>query len=479
MDPSSKSSGSNRPGTLAERMPHTLLMLLGLLVVFAAFVPWILPGHFLAGAPVSLDSYQPGATPLPLALFGSGDERGVLNAVFDGLTSGGRNGAAVGVIAFVLLVGGSFGVIQASGVFERSLGSIVRHTERWPAALLVALVTLFSLGGAVFGMGEETIAFVAILLPLLRAMGFGAEVAVMCTYLASQIGFATSWMNPFSVGIAQGLAGLPLMSGSGFRMVMWGVFTVCTSVFVVRHAFARRRQTAPATPLEAPVMHRLQALDVVLLLAIVGTIAWIIWGVSTQGHYIAEIATQFLALGLFAGVASVLTGRLGANQACEAFVEGARQLVPCVLVIGLAKGLLGLWGGTDPHQPSILNSLLFSVGTHIQAWPDQAAAQGMLWSQALFTCVITSGSAQAAITMPLMSGLGDIAGVSRQIAVLSFQLGDGLVNLVVPTGAALMGALGMARVEWLDWWRAVWRFLAFCLMLASCSVALAMFLEYQ
>ena len=141
--------------------------------------------------------------------------------------------------------------------------------------------------------------------------------------------------------------------------------------------------------------------------------------------------------------------------------------------------MLGLLGGSDPHQPSVLNTALFQLGHLLEGAPPLLAAEGMLVSQSIFNFFVTSGSAQAAITMPLMAGLGDLIGVSRQIAVLCFQLGDGITNLIIPTSAAMMGAIGMAGLNWLQWLRIIWRFE---LLLAACAalwIAISIGIGYQ
>lgn len=466
------------PVPTASRSPDTLLILLGAALLAACVVPFVPAGYFTPGAAVALASFNPGTATVPLQWFASGDGIGVLNLMFDGLTSGGRDSAAVGVIAFVLIVGGAFGVVQASGAVDRGLLRLVAITGDRPALLLSVLFVAFSLGGAVFGMGEETIAFLALLLPLIRRFGYPPEVGVMATYVASQIGFGTSWMNPFSVAVAQGVAGVPLLSGAPLRIAMWITFTGVGLAFML--LYARRQRGAPDTTVQDPTRAApVTWPDTLILGAVLATVIWIVWGVSAGGYYIAEIASQFFALGLFAGVVAVLSRRLTANAATEAFVAGVRQLVPCALVIAVAKGILGLLGGSDPHQPSVLNTLLFTLGSALQGTPQLIAAEGMLLVQAIFNLFVSSGSAQAAITMPLMAGLGDLVGVTRQTSVLAFQLGDGVTNLIIPTSAAMMGAIGVAGLSWLQWLRIIWRLeLALCTLAAS-FIALAVLTGYR
>jgi uncharacterized ion transporter superfamily protein YfcC len=467
-----------------SRAPDTLLVLLAVALVLAAIVPFVPAGFFAPGQPMSLASFQPGESALGLTLFSSdADTRGLLNLFFDGFTSGSRNGAAIGVIAFVLTVGGAFGLVQASGAVDNGLKRLVARFGHHPRLLLAVLFVAFSTGGAVFGMGEETIAFLALLLPLIRRLGYPPEVGVMVTYMASQIGFGTSWMNPFSVAVAQGIAGLPLLSGAPFRMAMWAAFTAVGLAFVLRYATAHRRApeatdtddgTATAGPASAP----LGWVDHAVLWATLATVTWIVWGVTVAGYYIAEIATQFFALGLFAGVAAVIGGRISANAAVQAFTDGVRALVPVVLVIAVAKGMLGILGGSDPHAPSVLNTALYTMGSAIAGMPELVAAWGMLAAQSVFNFFVSSGSAQATITMPLMAGLGELVGVSKQVSVLCFQLGDGFTNLVIPTSAAMMGAIGVAGLGWLQWVRIIFRFMLLLMALSALTVALAVGIGY-
>jgi len=461
---------SNPPGQ--TQGIHTLVVLFVVIAVFALAIPLVPAGYFIEGVPVSLETFRTGP-PASLQLFASGEGRvGFLNFLFEGLTSGSRESAAVGVIALVLIVGGAFAVVNATGAVDRGLLQLIAATGGRPAWMLGSLFVVFSLGGAIFGMGEETIAFVALLLPLVDRMGLPRECAVMCTYMASQIGFATSWMNPFSVAVAQGIANVPLLSGAPFRMAMWATFTLAGLAFTVWYARRHRNVAANDQAAVEPVHTPMNWADRLILLAVVATVAWIVWGVTMRAYYLPEIATQFFTLGLVCGVIAWMDGRMNPNRIAEVFTDGARQLVPVALVIGAAKGLLWIMGGTDPHAPSVLNSLLYGLAHLLEGWPPLLAAQGMYLAQAIFNFFVTSGSAQAAITMPLMAGLGDLVGVSRQVSVLAFQLGDGLTNLVVPTSAVLMGVLGVAGLGWGRWLALIWRFVLCLLVMGGAFVAL-------
>lgn len=477
---------SNVPSQAApERGLNTLLVLLGIALLAALVVPLVPAGLFEPGAPVALDRFRIDPDAAVSTVFGTADGRGFLNFLFEGMTSGDRNGAAVGLIALIFIIGGSFTLVNETGAVERGLLRLVALSGGHPAWLLGSLTVAFSLGGAVFGMGEETIAFLVLLLPLIDRLGLPRESAVMATYMASQIGFATSWMNPFSVLVAQSVAEVPALSGAPLRIAVWAVFTLAALVFTLRYALRHRiaGNGDVASMLQASP---LRGSDRIVLLAIVATVVWIVWGITSRGYYLPELAAQFFALGLFCAVVMRFGRRGGeadaqrpsANRLAELFTSGVAQMVPVALVIAAAKGMLWLLGGTDPHKASVLNTLLYTMGHALEGWPPMLAAQGMLLFQAIFNFFVTSGSAQASITMPLMSGLGDIVGVTRQVAVLAFQLGDGVTNLIIPTSAVLMGALGVAGVSWQRWLRAIWRFELLLVGLAATAVAVAVSIGY-
>ena len=474
------------PGGLSARLPDTLLLIaaIGFLVFVLGFL--VTPGLFETMEvtrsdggtqtlvdPESFHYAEDAASPSLFTTEAGG--RGLFNAVYEGLVTGSRSGGAVGIIALILLTGGAFGIVMATGSIDRALRRVISNDHADARLLLAGLFFLFSLGGAVFGMGEEVIPFVLMLVPVMSRLGYDRVTVVLVTLAATQVGFATSWMNPFSIAIAQGIADLPLLSGMPLRIFMWSVFTLFGMSFTV--IYASRHRIVPDSS-ETPVMDEkpvLSAGDWLVLAALAATVAWIIWGVVSAGYYLPEIATQFVVLGIacaFIGRVFRLNGMTG-NAAAASFREGAQALVPAALIIGAARGIVYLMGGDDPNAPSLLNTFLFFGSESLGGLPSWFAAWLMLAGQGVFNFFVTSGSGQAALTMPIMAPLADMIGVTRQVAVLAFQLGDGLTNILVPTSAVLMGALGAARVEWLTWVRAIGWFFAGLATLASIFVIAA------
>jgi len=426
-------------------------------------------------------------------VFAPGGEAGIFNYAFEGLVSGNKWGSAVGVVAFILLIGGAFGVVLRTGAIEAGILAAIRRTAGTEVLVIPVMYLLFSLGGAVFGMGEEAIAFAMILVPLVIALGYDAVVGVLITYVATQIGFATSWMNPFSVVIAQGISGLPVLSGATFRIVLWAVFTAIGAAYAMWYGERVRRdptrsalwgrpdplrdevEAARAQPPEFRLGHKL------VLLTILATIIWVVWGVTARQYYIPELATQFFIMGVAAGVIGVVfrLGGMTINDIGRSFRQGARDILDAALIVGMAKGVVIVLGGDDPTQPTVLNTVLYGAGQLVDGVPPAVSATVMYYFQSVFNFFVVSGSGQAALVMPIMAPLADVAGVTRQVAVLAFQLGDGLTNIIVPTSGALIGTIGVARIEWTTWARFIWPFLLLLMACSTVAVLIAVAIGYR
>ena len=460
-------------------MPDASIILLCVAVIAYMATVFITPGVFNAepdSHTVQLSQYQAINDQQSPPVFAQGGEIGLANVLFEGLVSGDKYGAAIGVMAFILITGGAFGIFMKTGAINNGIMALINKTQRVEWLFIPLLFLLFSLGGAVFGMGEEAIAFCIVLLPIMQQLGYDAKVTVLTTYVATQIGFATSWMNPFSIAIAQSIAEIPVFSGAGFRMLAWACFTLVGLVFTMR--YAKRIKTQPQKTGDQPTI-KLSLADALTLLVFVLGIAWVVWGVMARQYYIPELAAQFFCIGLISAIIAIVFKKLTANECADAFKHGAQELLPAALLVALAKGIVLLLGGSDLTTPSTLNTLLYYCASSIASVPDYIAAWGMLVFQSVFNFFVSSGSGQAAITMPLMSPLGDLLNVSRQIVVLAFQLGDGLTNILIPTSASLIGCLGVVKLDWGEWAAFIWRFALALFVLASGFIFLAYFINYQ
>lgn len=419
-----------------------------------------------------------------IKFFEPGGEVGLTNYVYEGLVSGDKWGTAVGVVAFILVVGGAFGIILKTGAVETGLMSLLSKTKGAEILIIPVIFILFSLGGAVFGMGEETIPFAMILVPIMIGLGYDSITALMITYCSTQIGFATSWMNPFSVAVAQGVSGIPVLSGATFRIFMWIFFTAVGVIFTMLYArkIKKNPELSVAYPTDKYYREDYQSETtqetkftlghkLVLLVVTLG-MAWVIWGVVKEGYYLPEIATQFVIMGIIAGILGIIfkLNNMTVNDIASSFRKGAEELVGAALVVGMGKGIVLVLGGASAGDPSVLNTILNWVATGMEGMHSAFSAWVMYIFQSCFNFFVVSGSGQAALTMPIMAPLSDLLGVTRQVAVLAFQLGDGFTNLIVPTSGLLMAVLGIAKLDWGVWLKFQWKFQAILFLLGSLFV---------
>lgn len=425
--------------------------------------------------------------------FEPGGNVGISNYIFEGITSGDKWGTAVGVIAFIIITGGAFGIILKTKAVEAGLLHLIKRTEGSDFFLLSLVFFFFSLGGAVFGMGEEAIPFSMVLIPIVIGLGYDAITGILITYVSTQIGFATSWMNPFSVAIAQGVAGIPVLSGAWFRIILWVFFTGFGILYTLRYAkkvkanpessisyktdeyYRNEFNLEEQKDLEFKFGHKL-----VLLIVVLG-MAWIIFGVVKYGYYLPEIATQFVIMGVAAGIVGVIfkLDNMSVNDIATSFRKGAEDLIGAAIVVGMAKGIVLVLGGTSAGEPSVLNTILNWVATGLSGMPAALCAWVMYIFQSVFNFFVVSGSGQAALTMPIMAPLSDLVGVSRQVSVLAFQLGDGFTNLIVPTSGILIAILGVARLEWMSWAKFQIKFQVVLFVFASLFILGAMAINLQ
>ena len=418
---------------------------------------------------------------------------GFMNYVFEGLVTGDRSGSAVGLCALILVIGGSFGIIMKTGAIDAGIYAFIRKTKGLERFALPLFFILFSVGGATFGMAEECIPFAMIMVPFVIALGYDSIVAVTVTYVASQVGNAVSWMSPFSVAVAQGIAGVPVLSGATFRLIMWVVVTLASAGFMMVYAervrknpqhsvvyagdayFRDRMGSVTEEEKEFNLGHKL------ILLEMLAVLIWIVWGVTQKGFYIPEIASQFFVMGFVAGVIAIVFKLNGMtiNGMASAFQGGVADLAGTAVVVGMAKGILLVLGGSDADVYSTLNTILYAIGNALEGIPSFIGAWFMYIFQSLFNLVVTSNSGQAALTMPIMAPLADLVGVSRQIAVLAYQLGAGFVDAFTPVSASLIGVLGVARIDWGTWAKFQIKMQAFFFAMGTVIIAIAVAMNFS
>ncbi|RXA64189.1 putative basic amino acid antiporter YfcC [Enterococcus hirae] len=418
---------------------------------------------------------------------------GFLNFVFEGLVSGDKYGSAVGIAALILVVGGAFGIIMRTGAIDAGIYAFISKTRGLERLALPLLFFAFSFGGATFGMAEEVIPFSMVMVPFVIALGYDSIVAVTVTYVVSQVGNATSWMSPFSVAVAQGIAGIPVLSGATFRLIMWVVITALSAGYLMIYGEKIRKNPESSLTYKSDDYFRSHLKKTtdekkafmlghkLILLEMLIVLVWIVWGVTQEGYYIPEIASQFFVMGLVAGIIAVIFKLDGMriNDIASSFQSGAADLAGTAIVVGMAKGILLVLGGSDASVPSALNTILHGIGTALAGVPAAIGAWAMYIFQSLFNLVVTSNSGQAALMMPIMAPLADLVGVSRQVAVLAYQLGAGFMDAFTPVSASLIGVLGVARIEWAKWARFQIKMQGFFFVLGTIFIMIAIAIGLQ
>lgn len=368
------------------------------------------------------------------------------------------------IIGFVLIIGGVFSVLQKTGAIDALIRSLALQVKKKPFLdhfFIPVFMTVFSLGGATFGMSEEVIPFVLLFIPLALSLGYDTVVGVSIPFIGAGAGFASAFMNPFTVGIAQQISDLPLFSGFMYRVICWFFVTAVAIVFVMNYAKKIRKEPSRSityeldrekrkalcleeieSPEKLTLRHKL--VGFVFLFGII----FMIYGVLKYGWYIDKITAIFLGI----GIAGALVGRLSINEFTSSFVSGAKDLVGTALIIVMARGILYI-----AQDGKIIDTILHSATSLIKGFHPYMTAVLMFIVQSIINFFVPSGSAKAALTMPLMAPLADLVGLSRQVAVLAYQFGDGFSNMIVPTSAVTMTVLTSAQIPFEKWVGVVWK----------------------
>jgi uncharacterized ion transporter superfamily protein YfcC len=362
------------------------------------------------------------------------------------------------IIFLIFIFGGTFAILGRTGAIEAGIRRLARffsRNRRSQKFVIPALMVVFSLAGGVYGMAEESIPFVLIFIPLAMSLGYDSIVGVAIVFLASAVGFAAAFFNPFTVGIAQGFSDLPLYSGLAYRLILWVIGTVIAIVFVMIYAdkIKKSPQKSPVYEIDRsrhygaagddskePAWGTSQKLVIGVLL---GGIVLLIIGILAWRWYMEEIAALFLGIGLVSG----LIARVPPSEMARTFVDGAKDMMNVSLIIAGGRAILIIL-----NEAVVLDTMLNSMASLISTMPHIVTAQMMFFTQAIINFFIHSGTAQAALTMPIMAPLSDLVGITRQTTVLAFQMCE-VINPVLPTSAVTMGVLGVARIPWGTWAR--------------------------
>jgi uncharacterized ion transporter superfamily protein YfcC len=513
--------------TKKRQIPHTFVIVFSIIVI-AAIASWFVQGGEYTR---TLKAMPDGTTkniivPESYVNVESHPQTWqIFSALFEGFV------AKADIIVFILLIGGAFWIMNSSKAIDVSILAFLKFTKRLERIKLIKsvgvnniiialMMTTFSIFGSVFGMAEETIAFIIIFVPLSISMGYDSIVGICMCFFGAGLGFAGATLNPFTIGIAQGLSDLPLFSGLEYRIFCWFIITATGIAFVLRYASKIKKDPTKSVMYELDAVWRKSGEEnvalveyktpaaawvtwiilfaVMLIFAIqypittmvfgkakivfpiipiltglfaaggfislrksvhffiltifIFTILYLIVGVMGFHWYVLEIATLFFAMGISSGLAMSYT----ANKITELFLAGVKDILSAALVVGLAGGIIIIL-----QNGKVIDPMLHGIAGSMKDVGKFGSLSIMYGIQTLINVIITSGSAKAALTMPIMAPFSDLIHVSRQATVMAYQLGDGFTNLITPTSATLVGVLGVAKIPFEKWVKWAWPLILF------------------
>lgn len=419
------------------RLPHPLVLLVGF-VLAAAALTWVVPaGQYdrqedpATGRQVVVPGTYRTVAPAPVSL---------TDALVD-IPKGMADAASV--IFLVFLVGAAWTVVERTGVFGTLLDELVARLRGHDTLVIPISCLVFATGGILIQMQEELIAFAPILLLLVARLGFNRVTAVAMSIGAAVVGAAFSPIDPFMVGIAQKVAGLPLLSASAFRIAFLIPALAIYIWYTMRYAARTQTAAVASTGQEAAAgasgwrMHTILAL-------ILGAFALFVVGVLRWEWDFDQMSALFFAMGIIVG----LVGKLGLEGTAEAYVDGFKSMAYAAMIIGFARAIYVVM-----NQGHIVDTVVRALFAPVAELPVTLTAFGMMVAHALLHIPVPSTSGQAVLTMPLLVPLSDLLGLSRQVTVLAYQFGVGLMDLVNPTNGALLAMVAAVGVRLEEWWK--------------------------
>ena len=473
-----------------KRIPHTFTIVFAL-IVMAAICTWFIPAGEFVRETVTIHNADGSLSTREVVQNDSfqyvqrqPQTWQVFAALFNGFVD------KADIIVFILIVGGAFWILNNSHAIDVGVMAFLRRVQRLNRykffqkigvdnIIITLIMLMFSLFGAIFGMSEETIAFVIIFVPLAISMGYDSIVGVCMCYVAAHVGFAGAILNPFTIGIAQGIADLPIFSGIEYRLFCWAVLTILGIAFVLWYArrVKRNPESSPTYKIDEYWRNRVDTIGqesltlrhVLILVLLLITIVALVVGVLVFHWYIEEISALFLAMGILAGILD----KQGADGIAKLFIAGCKDILSAALVVGLASGIIFIL-----RDGCIIDTMLYGL-TRSLAETGQVASVGVMYLfQTLLNLIMPSGSAKAALTMPIMAQFADLIHVSRQTTVLAFQFGDGFTNMLTPTSGVLIACLGAAKIPYATWLRWVWKFIVGMILVGFLLILPTIFIAF-
>ena len=427
------------------KTPHTFVILVAIIII-AAIATYLIPaGEFTR--------FKDAATGKTLVEAGSYHRIAsnplnpllIPSAIYTGIVK------SASTITFMLIIGGAFEVITSTGALTALCKKLSKTFSKHKYAVIPVFLTLFSIFGFTMGMSSEVMIFVPIGITLALFLGLDKVTGTAMIALGAAVGFTAGILNPFNVGVAQDIAELQLFSGMAYRIVILVILLAATSAYIIIYA-----KKVAANP-EKSVIYGIQEdteytfedvsdsiskSQIAVLVIMAAGFGILIYGLSKKGWYFEEMSGLFI----FMGIACGLVSGYGPSRIAKEFGNGAKGIVVGCLIIGIARTVEVILS-----DAKILDTIVYGIVNIVNVMPGSIKAVGMFICQSLINCVIVSGTGQAAVTMPFMVPVSDLVGISRQTAVLAFQLGDGFSNSVLPMSSSLMGYLAVSKIPYSKW----------------------------
>ncbi|WP_210140148.1 TIGR00366 family protein [Staphylococcus sp. GDY8P45P] len=453
------------------KTPHTYALLLFIIVV-ASLLTYLIPAGEYAR------EKKDGQTLVISGSYQEVSQHGVsffdiFRAIPEGLQSGAE------IVFYIFLVGGAFGIVHKTGAFENGVNKAMNTLGSYKVLMIPLTMTIFSILGFSIGLAEETIIFVPIGIIIARTLGYDALTGAAMVILGAASGFIGGMLNPFTVGVAQSVAELPLFSGWGLRSIIYIfiLLVAITTVMIYARKVKQDMSKSIVYELEKVEGQSTEAMDTprftkrqkVGLLLIVAAIVLNVFGIFNYGWSFNEMSANFLLAGLLAGV----IGGLGVNGTFEAMIEGMKDILFGAMIVGFAKGIIVIL-----ENGQVIDTIVHGMTTLLTDVPSSAVIIAMFILQFFLNFFIPSGSGQALTTMPLMVPISDLLHINRQITVLAFQYGDSISNVLFPTSAILMGALAVGKISYTQWLKFAWKLILVWVIICCIGMSIALIIGY-
>ena len=429
-----------------KKMPSTVTLLM-LIIVISTIITYFIPaGEFERTEDADGNTVVVGGTfsqieqtPVDImTMFGS---------IFNGIVE------AADIIAFIFIIGGAFSIVLNSGAINAVLSKLIGELKGKDAIFLTVVMSAFAIGGATFGMAEEILPFIAIMIVAAISMGYDRVVGTSIVLIGAYSGYAAGPLNPFNTGIAQGIAELPLFSGIGLRTVLMLGALIISIHHVLK--YAKKIKKDPTRSIVYGIEHNnyekvelesnITTRHKFILGILIAVLIVLIYGVLQLDWYFVELSALFMIMAIIVGLINY-SGDF--NKVTDQFMDGAKTMTSAALLVGIARAILVIL-----EDGQVIDTIIFAVSVPLESLNVIFAAWGMYIAQGLINFVIPSSTGQAVIVMPIISSIADIIGMPRQVGVLTFSAGDGFWNMITPTHPVTMAALGLAGIPFVKWFK--------------------------